>query len=556
MGEYIKTNDLVQSVVNLHDSILESQYARFLQQSPTYTTYFHINSNESTVDVGYMNTERPVGDNSSIRYNKINSFPIYGLEEAAFSLDEDQEGLDMNFHSSGIIIPNTINPLPGDFFATETLGKSFIFQITNVRPDTVRSNPFTLIEYKLSSIDRDDTGTFNQLVEQTVDEYDTDITNIGTDEHVLINSSANKYKERIEVIKNDITEYYKMIFYNSRYNSFLFPNEYQEKLYDKTLSKFISDNKVFHKKNSYDTLFLTIEDNTRTSQMEYHNSIFRAIEKRDPLFIKHNKFLKNFISDGTSIFVRWGDESIRSIEQGRGNGQYYISPEILDFFINARDYFKDDESKDVDDNGMGQHIIIPDENDRPVYVPDADITKKFTETTTVEQAFKMPRGDCGCDNKEDDDDLVTEDGKLNFSTIFGAPSDKVLNEPDEEKIEEVVDSVENIKPSEINHTHVKFELEQPEMVIINSRPIVEDIKDAISVVVKASSPTYLEPRNIEKFNVMIKTIALYFSGKQVSYKDLDLDALEDYLNYMDLYDMNTFILAPVLLFVLDNIVTL
>lgn len=553
MGEYIKTNDLVQSVVNLHDSVLESQYARFLQQSPTYTTYFHINSNESTVDVGYMNTERPIGDNSSIRYNKINSFPIYGLEEAAFSLDEDQEGLDMNFHSSGIIIPNTVNPFPGDYFATETLGKNFIFQIINVRPDTVRSNPFIFIEFKLSSIDRGNTNTYDQLVKQSIEEYDTDITNIGTDEHVLINSVENKYKERIEVIKNDIMSYYKMLFYNDRYNSFLFPNEFQEKLYDKTLSKFISDNKIFYKKNSYDTLFLTIEDRTRTAQLEYHNSIFRAIEKRDASLIKHNKFLKNFISDGASIFVRWADESIRSIEQGRGNGAYYISPEILDFFINAHEYFKDEEIDDTTDDGMGSYIEIPDENNRPVYVPGADITKKFTETTTVEQAIKIPRGDCGCDEKEEEAKLVTEDGKLNFTTLFGQPAEETIEERVEEPCEE---TIELIEPSEYKHAHVKFDLEQPEIVTINSRPIVEDIKDAVSVVVKESSPTYLEPRNIEKFNVMIRTIALYFSGKKVSYKDLDIDALEDYLDYMDLYDMNTFILAPVLLFVIDNIVTL
>lgn len=557
MGEFIKTGDLIQTVTNLHDSILESQYSRFLQQSPTITTYFRINANASTVDLGTMNIERPIGDNSPLRFNKVTNFPMYGLEEAAFSLDDDAEGLDMNFSSSAIIIPNTLDPYPGDYFTTETLGPNFVFQVVNVRPDTVRSNPFKMVEYKLSSIDREGT-IFKQLEAQSVESFTTEISNIGTDDMVFIKSEEISMRERLASVKKDIVEYYKMIFYDGKYNSFLFNDINGTRLYDRALTKFITDSRVFSTKNSYETLMLTIEDKAKHSELEFHNSIYRAVLKKDPSLIKHNKFVKNFIGDGSSIFVRWSDESIRSADQGRLNGKSYIDPEVLDFWIDANIYFplNDDNSSNESngDDGLVDHIILPDENGKPVYVPDADITKKFTEDTTVEQAIKIPRGECApCEEKENNH--VTEDGSLNLGALFFDP-------PEEDEVVECIhDNTEHNNGDTVpvtiidnSQVHVSFELDKPDdIMIITEESKVAKISEQVKARVTESKKVYLEPTEIDKFNIMVKTIAMYFSERGVSYNNIDLEALEDYLDYMDMYNFQTFVLVPILLFVLNSI---
>ena len=64
---------------------LNSQISRFLDKSPVFVTYFHINVNETTVDGGFKDIEDIVGNRSPLKFQKIENFPIYGLEPVVLS---------------------------------------------------------------------------------------------------------------------------------------------------------------------------------------------------------------------------------------------------------------------------------------------------------------------------------------------------------------------------------------------------------------------------------------------------------------------------------------
>ena len=72
-------NFLNNNIFKFEDRI-NSQYTRFLDRPPTYTTYYKINDIESTVDTGFNNIERMLGQNSPINYNEIKNFPIYNID--------------------------------------------------------------------------------------------------------------------------------------------------------------------------------------------------------------------------------------------------------------------------------------------------------------------------------------------------------------------------------------------------------------------------------------------------------------------------------------------
>lgn len=526
MGEIINTRDLITNVVDMHDSILQSQYSRFLDKSPTMTTYFHINVVQSTVDLGSMNIERPLGDNSPLRYTKVNNFPLYGLEEAAFSLDEDEEGLDMNFHSSAILIPNTLDPYPGDCFTTQTLGEGFVFLVTNVELDTVRSNPFTRIEYKLMAVDKG-SNTFNQLSRQSVEEFETVISNVGTEELVFIDSKDVEIMLQLHKIKKEVSAYYKMLFYEQRYNSFLFYPMDGTKVYDRALSMFIQKNKVFYEKNSYSTLMLTVEDRDRYQDLEYHNSLFKAIEMRDVSLLKHNKHFLNFIGDGASIFVRWSDEYVRSVKQGTTSGKPYVDVDIIEFFKKAPDLFKKEPLPEG--NGTGTNIILP-TNEVPEYYPEADITRDITEDTTLQEVMNMPRKDFPV--KEEDT------GVINLNSLFFEP----------EPVKPVIKPVP-LPPK----PPVTIATKEETIGVVKPVNMVERITEAVNTKLEPIEREYLKKKEIDKFNVMIRTIGQYMSGQTLNYSDLDIKGLANHLNYMDMYDHNTFVLVPVLLHVLNSI---
>ena len=76
MGKFIKESNFLNDNVFAFEERLNSQYTRILDMKATYTTYFHINTENSTTDVGFEN----IGENSPLKFNEIKEFPLYGIE--------------------------------------------------------------------------------------------------------------------------------------------------------------------------------------------------------------------------------------------------------------------------------------------------------------------------------------------------------------------------------------------------------------------------------------------------------------------------------------------
>lgn len=546
MGNLINESNLINATMDMNESILQTQYTRFLQESPTFVTYYRVNNIESTTDQGFMNVERTIGPDSPIRYNKVNDLPLYGLEQIVLSLDEDQEGIDMNYTGSGIIIPGTIVPLPSDNFYINYLKSTYVFQVTNISLDTIRSNPYYKIDFKLRSID--DGETVHNLDRQTTDEFNCVHTNVGTEDKILIKSADLELLDRLTSTVKSIEEYYQMAFYDQRYNSFLFNHDNGQRYYDRALTMFMMKVNMFNKKGTYKTLKLTNEAKSTLSQLEYHNSVYRALEKRDASLLKNTRYHLVFVGDFESVFTKWQDSSIRVVEQGiKAGNSYYIRTDLIEMFKEAEDLFKVNQADD-EHTIKQKSIIVPDENMRPVYVPEANITNYFTPETTIEEAAVIPRGDIKVDMRET---LVAEDGTLDLDSLFsGTP----INAGDSVVLIEAEELDADVVEQPIIHVMERESTEESELV---ERPIVVINRQDFSIpeskfVLEMTVPEYLTDTSVNQHNTMEVTIAKYFGGHIDSVRDLDLDGLEEYLDYIDINSFESFILTPMLLFVLSK----
>ena len=119
MGFKFDEKALINNNIFKYEDKLNSQYTRFLDQTPTYVTYYNINSIETTVDLGFSNVEKILGNGSPIKYSEVKNLPVYGMEQIQLQLDEDEEGLNSSFDAELIILPDTIQPYPDDFFIIE-----------------------------------------------------------------------------------------------------------------------------------------------------------------------------------------------------------------------------------------------------------------------------------------------------------------------------------------------------------------------------------------------------------------------------------------------------
>lgn len=311
MGYLIDENQFINDNIIQFEGRMESQYSRFLDKNPTFVTYFHINNIESITDTGFNAIEQVIGINSPLKFQKINNFPVYGLEPILLELSDEEEGLTTTYDGELIILPNTIKPLPNDFFNINHLGKSYIFMVTEVKYDTIKSNNYYKISFIIHGVEEDYTDSIEQQVQEN---YNCIFRNIGTKEKCLIEEEDIQKINKLNNIYKLIADKYKLLFFNKRYNSFIYEDDVNNvKVYDKFLTEFISKNKLFYEKYNFNSLFIINEDSTYKFPIEYENSIYRAIEKHKKELFNNVTYGYSNIKNVDSVFKLYNDKYIKGV---------------------------------------------------------------------------------------------------------------------------------------------------------------------------------------------------------------------------------------------------
>lgn len=331
MGYLLDEKKMINDNIFLYEERLNSQLSRFLEKSPTFVTYYHINDNESTVDLGFQNIERILGPNSPVRFNEIKDFPIYGIDQIILSLSDELQGVDSSYEGEAIVLPNTITPYPNDMFTVNYLDQTYLFMITEVSYDTIKSNNYYKITFTVKSMDQ---AHIDYLTNQSNDKFHCILDNIGTKEKAIIRSDDLDQLILLNEIYKNIAEYFKLLFFNAKYNSFLFKNADGIKIYDKYMTEFINKFELFNEKKNYSTLMLVNEDKTQSLYLDYHNSVYRAIELCDKNLLTNYVYSLGYISNHYSVFNFYRDRNIRSIILGNGDAPY-VRNQIIDNIKNS-----------------------------------------------------------------------------------------------------------------------------------------------------------------------------------------------------------------------------
>lgn len=311
MGRLVSDQTFLNENIFKFEKRMESQYTKFLDKTPTFVTYYSIDNINSITDSGFLNIEKTLGENSPLRYKEIKDFPIYGIEAMKMDLNEDEEGLDISHQGDAIILPNTVDPLPNDFFTITYMNKDYLFEIINVDYDTIKSNNYYKIEYNLRSLTPDNV---DKLKTQVREEYTCIYKNIGTEDNCLVKSDDIEQLNAITKVYNSLADKYKTLYFNKRYNSFIYKDSALDLIiYDKYLNHFIQDTKLFENIDSYDTLKLSNEDPSDTFIIEYANSIYKIIEDCNLRDLDYTRFTYTNITSSESVFNFYGVKGVKGI---------------------------------------------------------------------------------------------------------------------------------------------------------------------------------------------------------------------------------------------------
>lgn len=300
------------NIFEYENRISHSEITRFLESTPVFTTYYHINVNETTTDDGFRDIESIIGNKSPLRFQKITNFPIYNLEAVMLALEDSESGLDSNYTGEACILPNTIKPLPNDFFLINHLNKSYIFRITEIGYDNIRPDNYYKIGFRLEYLDD---IRAEELNNQVNDVFSCVLQNIGTENQCIIQEEYLNRIHEIDTMYNDMVQTYMTIFYNKIYNCFLGEYNGGMKIYDPFQAQFFNKHGLLNKKNDYSTIVLSPAFNDNKRDIKYEKSIYRIFERRDVRLLTNFPYhLIGGVSKTDSPFARWNDRSVLIVD--------------------------------------------------------------------------------------------------------------------------------------------------------------------------------------------------------------------------------------------------
>lgn len=364
MAVFLSEEQMINNNAFLYEEKLNSQYTRFQDRPPVFVTYYSINNVESTADIGFQSVERVLGPNSPIRFNKVEHFPVYGLDRIILSLDDNEEGLNTSYDSELIILPNTVVPMPNDFFIITHINTPVLFMVTEVSFDTIKSNNFYKIGFTVKYLNLEG---LEKIEHQVVDNFQCVFKNIGTEDKCLIRNDdyvkVQKFMQKFDEISNK----YFMLFYDEMTNSIIYQDMFC-KLYDAYLTEFISRNKILQNPHDYKTIMLNNEDYSKLFPIKYEKSIYRSIERRQKNKLPDKStFIRLPIESGESVFTLRRIRNIMSVNFGNEHKFHEV-------YCTGETYLEDYLIKAIKNNDLNDYRSIDEINGvMPISEIDEDI---------------------------------------------------------------------------------------------------------------------------------------------------------------------------------------
>lgn len=309
MGKFLQEKEPEQNLINNYvDSYLDAtnRYSKWQQGSPTFVTYYSIKLESSTKDQGLNNVTEVVGNESPIKYNKIENFPIYLESDINFSQQLDEEaGFDAESEGSAVVLPGTIVPQNDDLLVFSVFERDYIYRVSSVETSSTSMRTFYRISFFISPFD------LSTLEERQVEsKYNVIYDNIGTELNPIIPEKNFTLLDDIEERIKYLSERYIRFYYDKKINSFIYNLDrmnmtihefYKDNgIYDPKLALFIKRNNLFINKKTF-LKNIYVDCLLQNRDLDYERSIYSLLETLEleeyeyPYFYFNNIYESSFM---------------------------------------------------------------------------------------------------------------------------------------------------------------------------------------------------------------------------------------------------------------------
>lgn len=302
MGKFTNTTytNTVNSLIQAQKNILATNpFLKFSDKKPTVVTYYKQNLEKTTTDEGSNDIYQTIGSQSSIWYNKINNFCIYGFDKVSIDLQISEYGMESSeIAGEAVVLPKTIIPTSGDYFKVNYIDEELLFIVNDTQSDGLDyGNGIWKIAYHLEKRD-----SLSDLEKQVVRTYTYNAAFEGTDYKVVIEEDTAQLVNKLDGALDMMTSLYQSYYDNNvqsftyRYNGALF--------YDPYMIEFMMRTGIM--KNSEKYIFIDHATPVpNTFAFDYSKSFFYLIENPSELESREWKdtVCATAITDVNTLFV-------------------------------------------------------------------------------------------------------------------------------------------------------------------------------------------------------------------------------------------------------------
>lgn len=299
MASFINTkyNDTVNNLIKGDIAKFNNPYYTFTDKKPTPVKYWNINKQHSTLDEASKLSYSLTGVDSPIKYNTIENAFLYGLEKIALSYENGEWGLEAgDIEGEAFVLPDTFEPIPGDFFQITYLKEPLLFKVTDVTKDTLDTGAnFYKIQYKL---DQTDTEVIKE--DHIVENYKMIVNNVGTQFKAVVRDTTYNLIEQLELHTATLKGYYTGLFFKDRVQTFIYTWNGRN-FYDPYMIEFLMRNRILDNNDNY--IFVTHAAYVKpTFGINYDRTFFKGLEEKSiNKFVADTNFIAEQIMDINSI---------------------------------------------------------------------------------------------------------------------------------------------------------------------------------------------------------------------------------------------------------------
>ena len=335
---YVNTIDaLTQGTIN---KVKNANYV-FNDKPPVVCNWYNLNDRGTTFDEGTRAEYVAIGYQSPLKYNKITDAVFYSSGiRIEFEVEYDEQGLGISTppNIGGIVLPNTWEPFPNDYFTYKHAGKEWLYKVTSVSFDTL-DNGNNIYRFEAMC----DQYGIEDIEKQVVERYRMIINNVGTNFKAVIKEEDYDCVSKLDVILTTLKNNFIALFYNDRVQTFTYKGYYGN-LYDPYMIEFLIRNNIINGSDEYIYVHHEVPV-SRDFSIEYMNTFFRALETNTIGLFTSSPCVANVIDNQYSLFASVIDDYYMISTTKCGIQKFQVLDSMLVSLVKENTTLDDNENK-------------------------------------------------------------------------------------------------------------------------------------------------------------------------------------------------------------------